>query len=209
MAKGSPAMIALLGALAVAGYQNRDKLGAMLGSAMGTGSDPNQDPTGGSQGQEGGLLGSLRDMASNLTGGQSDKALAGLGMGGAAAGGAAGGGDLMAGLSEMFGRFSGPEHEAKALSWVGTGPNASLAPDEVEQALDARHDHRASGKDRPQPQRSSVAAQPDPARRGRSGDAGREYPGLVRARLAVSLIRKQDNGGRKAPVSSIDVCQDQ
>lgn len=131
-------MIALLGALAVAGYQNRDKLGAMLGSAMGTGIDPNQNPTGDTQGQEGGLLGSLRDMASNLTGGQSEKALAGLGMGGAAAGlgGAAAGGDLMAGLSEMFERFSGPEHQAKAQSWVGTGPNAALAPDDVEQALD-------------------------------------------------------------------------
>jgi uncharacterized protein YidB (DUF937 family) len=141
MAKGSPAMIALLGALAVAGYQNRDKLGAMLGSAMGSGadSDPNQVPSGGSQGEEGGLLGSLRDMASNLTGGQSEKALAGLGMGGAAAGlgGAAGGGDMMAGLSEMFERFSGPEHQAKAQSWVGTGPNEALAPDEVEQVLDA------------------------------------------------------------------------
>ena len=132
-------MIALLGALAVAGYQNRDKLGAMLGSAMGAGSDPNQDLTETSQGQEGGLLGGLRDMANNLTGGQSEKALAGLGMGGAAAGlgGAAAGGDMMAGLSEMFERFSGPEHQAKAQSWVGTGPNAALAPDEVEQVLDA------------------------------------------------------------------------
>lgn len=140
MAKGSPAMIALLGALAVAGYQNRDKLGAMLGSAMGegAGSDPDKDQGGGSQGQEGGLLGSLRDMANNLTGGQSEKTLAGLGMGGAAAGlGGAAGGDLMAGLSEMFGRFSGPEHEAKAQSWIGTGANEALAPDEVERVLDA------------------------------------------------------------------------
>ena len=141
MAKGSPAMIALLGALAVAGYQNRDKLGAMLSSATGAGagSDPNQGPADSSQGQEGGLLGSLRDMANTLTGGQSEKALAGLGVGGAAAGlgGAAAGGDMMAGLSEMFGRFSGPEHEVKAQSWVGTGPNEPLAPNEVEQALHA------------------------------------------------------------------------
>ena len=125
-------MIALLGALAVAGYQNRDKLGAMLSSATGTSTDPNQSPAAGSEGQPGGLLDSLRDMASNLTGGQSEKALAGLGMGGAAASG-----DVMAGLSEMFERFSGPEHQAKAQSWVGTGPNEALAPDEVEQALDA------------------------------------------------------------------------
>jgi uncharacterized protein YidB (DUF937 family) len=115
----------------------------MLGSATGAGADPNPGATDGAQGQEGGLLGSLRDMASNLTGGQSEKALAGLGMGGAAAGlggavagSAAGGGDLMTGLSEMFERFSGTEHQTKAQSWVGTGPNDPLAPDEVEQALD-------------------------------------------------------------------------
>jgi uncharacterized protein YidB (DUF937 family) len=139
MAKGSSAMIAVLGALALAGYQNRDKLGAMLGSAMGTGagSDPVHGPNGGSEAQEGGLLGSLREMASNLTGGQSEKALAGLGLGGAAAGGAAAGGDMMAGLSDMLAQFSGPDLKAKAESWVGTGPNHPLAPEEVEQALNA------------------------------------------------------------------------
>ena len=31
MAKGMPSMVALLGLLAVAGYQNRDKLGGLLG----------------------------------------------------------------------------------------------------------------------------------------------------------------------------------
>lgn len=35
MARGTPSLMALLGVLAVAGYQNRDKLGEMLGRATG------------------------------------------------------------------------------------------------------------------------------------------------------------------------------
>lgn len=135
MAKGSPTMIALLGMLAVAGYQNRDKLGEMLGSALGAGAgagaDPNSGTAAGAQGQAGGLLDSLREMANDLTGGQSEKALAGLGLGGATAGK-----DLQAGLSEIFGRFSGPDQQAKAQSWVGTGPNETLAAHDLEKVLD-------------------------------------------------------------------------
>jgi uncharacterized protein YidB (DUF937 family) len=123
MAKGSPSVIALLGLLAVAGYQNRDKLGAMLNS--GGGSDPNRNPTGG-----GGLLGNLRDMADNLTGGHSDNGLTGAGAGGLAAGG------LMGGLSELMDRFSNAGQQTKAQSWISSGRNESIGPDELEQTLD-------------------------------------------------------------------------
>lgn len=113
MAKGSPSMIALLGLLAVAGYQNRDKLGAMLNTRAGD--DPNRNPFGaaGQAGSQGGILDNLRQMA-----------------------GGAGSGGLMGGLSELFERFSSPQTQAKAQSWVSTGQNESIAPDELEQALD-------------------------------------------------------------------------
>ena len=139
MAKGSPSMVALLGLLALAGYQNRDKIGAILnsGGAAGTG-DPLSGGAVGSGMQQGGLLDNLREMADNLTGGRSDGGLTGSGASDRLGniGGAFAGGGLMAGLSEIFARLSGPQHQAKAQSWVSTGPNESLAPDELEQALD-------------------------------------------------------------------------
>lgn len=105
MAKGSPSLIALLGLLAVAGYQNRDKLGEMLNDREPA--DPNRQASG-----QGGLMDGLRDM-----------------FGG-------GGGNPMGGLSELFERFASPVQRAKVDSWVQSGPNAALAPDELEQALD-------------------------------------------------------------------------
>lgn len=123
MAKGSPSMIALLGLLAVAGYQNRDKLGALMNARPALPDDPDRNlagmngpsnrPSNGQPDGPGGLIDSFRKMA----------------------GGASGGG-LMGGLSEIFDRLSVPQHQAKAQSWVSTGRNESLAPDELEQALD-------------------------------------------------------------------------
>lgn len=43
MAKGMPSIVALLGLLAVAGYQNRDKLGQILNTAGTRTDDPNQN----------------------------------------------------------------------------------------------------------------------------------------------------------------------
>lgn len=108
MAKGSPSLVALLGLLAVAGYQNRDKLGEILNTRGATGSNPLQ----GGLGSQGGLLDSFRNM-----------------LGG-------GGGNAMGGLSELFDRFSAPHQRAKVDSWVQRGPNAPLAPSELEEALD-------------------------------------------------------------------------
>ena len=112
MAKGSPSMIALLGLLAVAGYQNRDKLGAMLNAQQGRRGDPGHPSAAGNDasGGQGSLMDGFRQMA--------------------------GEGGLMGGLSEMFERFSAPAHQAKAQSWVSTGRNESIAPDELAQALD-------------------------------------------------------------------------
>lgn len=53
MARSSPSLVALLGLLAVAGYQNRDKLGELLN---GRSDDPTRDPGAGA----GGILDSFR-----------------------------------------------------------------------------------------------------------------------------------------------------
>jgi uncharacterized protein YidB (DUF937 family) len=66
MSRGMPSMVALLGLLAVAGYQNRDKLAEMLGSAQGRAGDaPGQKNL---PGGLGGLLGGST-VGSVLSGG--------------------------------------------------------------------------------------------------------------------------------------------
>ena len=79
MSRGLPSMTALLGMLALAGYQNRDKIGEFLN---GLNSQPAQ---GSQQSGLGGVLGSLGGV---------------LGGGGA-------GGLLSGGLSELLNRFNG------------------------------------------------------------------------------------------------------
>jgi uncharacterized protein YidB (DUF937 family) len=114
-------MVALLGMLAVAGYQNRDKLGSMLGGMGGQ--------SAGGLGQNG--LGQ---------GGQSSGGLGGM-LGGAlggAGGGMAGGGlgsVLSGGLGDLMDRFNGSGHGQKAQSWVGSGQNEPIAPTDLEQTL--------------------------------------------------------------------------
>ena len=107
MSRGFPSMTALLGLLAIAGYQNRDKLAEMLGGqASNNPGAPGQSPQ---QGGLGGLLGNL---------------------GGAGVGGLLGGG-----LSELVERFRQTGHGEVADSWVGHGPNKEVAPHQLEQAI--------------------------------------------------------------------------
>jgi uncharacterized protein YidB (DUF937 family) len=113
MSRGFPSMTALLGLLAIAGYQNRDKLSEMIG---GLGGGASGAPGGaGSLGSAGGLGG-----------------LGGLlgGLGGAGAGGL-----LSGGLGELVERFKQNGHGETAESWVGTGPNKEVAPQQLEQAI--------------------------------------------------------------------------
>src|SRR5215208_3188848 len=108
MSRGFPSMTALLGLLAVAGYQNRDKLAEMLGGAGQSAS------AGAAQGGLGGLLGQLK---SSLGGGASP------------------GGFLSGGLGELVDRFKQNGHGETADSWVGTGPNKPVTPSQLEQAI--------------------------------------------------------------------------
>jgi uncharacterized protein YidB (DUF937 family) len=106
-------MTALLGLLAVAGYQNRDKIAEMLRGAGGT--NPSAAPGVTAPGQ-GGLAGVLSQLGNSL-------------------GGAGAGGFLSGGLGELMDRFKQNGQGDVADSWVGTGPNKALAPPQLEQAI--------------------------------------------------------------------------
>ena len=111
MSRGMPSMIALLGLLAVAGYQNRDKISEMLGGLkQPPGSGPGQTDQ---QGSQGGVLGKLGGLL----------------------GGASAGSVLSGGLGDLVERFKQNGQGQAADSWVKTGPNQPLAPDQLEQAL--------------------------------------------------------------------------
>ena len=105
MSRGFPSMTALLGLLAIAGYQNRDKIAEML-----RGSGQNEPRTDG-QSDAGGLLEQL-------------------GLGGASAGGI-----LSGGLGELMERFGQSGQGETAESWVKTGPNRQCTAAELERAI--------------------------------------------------------------------------
>jgi uncharacterized protein YidB (DUF937 family) len=109
MSRGMPSMTALLGLLALAGYQNRDKLAELL---KGAGSNT-QPGAATQQGPLGGLLGSLS---------------------GAAAGGGVGG-LLGGGLGELLDRFKQNGQGDAAESWINKGPNKELPPPQLKQAI--------------------------------------------------------------------------
>ena len=111
MSRGMPSMVALLGLLAVAGYQNRGKIAEVLGGMK-------QEPGGGpgqnnQQGGQGGMLGNLGGLLS----------------------GANVGSVLSGGLRDLIERFKQNGHGEAADSWVRPGPNQPLGSDQLEQAI--------------------------------------------------------------------------
>lgn len=113
MSRGYPSMTALLGLLAVAGFQNRDKIAEMLGGLGQNTGNPGQPGQANAQGGLGGILGSLAGA-----------------LGGAGAGGFLGGG-----VSELVDRFKQAGQGETADSWVNHGPNREIAPPQLEQAI--------------------------------------------------------------------------
>jgi uncharacterized protein YidB (DUF937 family) len=109
----SPAAIALLGLLAVKGFQNRDKLADMVSGALGKGG-AGAAGQGEGAGGLGGLLG---------------------GLGGLLGGGTSTGSVLSGGLGNVLDRFEQAGHGQVAQSWVKDGPNQQPAPQQVEQAV--------------------------------------------------------------------------
>jgi uncharacterized protein YidB (DUF937 family) len=69
MNRGFPSMTALLGLLAVAGYQNRDKIAEMLGGiGKGTSPDGGQSGSAPADGRQGGIGGLVGQLSSGLGG---------------------------------------------------------------------------------------------------------------------------------------------
>jgi uncharacterized protein YidB (DUF937 family) len=107
MSRGMPSMTALLGLLAIAGYQNRDKLAELLRGAGGAapGSSATSQPLGGLLGNLGGMLG-----------------------------GAGAGGLLSGGIGELLERFNLNGQGETAQSWINSGPNKEISPQQLKQA---------------------------------------------------------------------------
>jgi uncharacterized protein YidB (DUF937 family) len=101
-------MTALLGLLAVAGYQNRDKIGEWLGK-------PGHRDSAARAGQ-GSFAGVIDQLRPNL-------------------GGVSSGSFLSGGLSELIGRFTQSGQGQTAHSWVGHGPNEPLTSSQLERAI--------------------------------------------------------------------------
>ena len=111
-------LTALLAVLAVAGYQNRDKIAEMLrGLQNGRGTNPNEPASRDH--------GGLSDLLGSLSGG-------GLG---SILGGSSPGSILSGGLGSLLDQFRKNGLGDRADSWVGTGPNQEVDNRELSQAL--------------------------------------------------------------------------
>jgi uncharacterized protein YidB (DUF937 family) len=109
-------MTALLAMLAVAGWQNRDRLRDLLAGisnqqATDPSSNANSETHASSSGNSGGLLGGLFN------------------------GGIGAGKTLSGGLGDLLGTFTGNGHAAVADSWVQQGPNQDVDEHQLANAL--------------------------------------------------------------------------
>ena len=103
--RGMPSLVALLGLLAVAGYQSREKLSEFLKKRGGAPGQPDQ--------QGGGLLEGLGGLL----------------------GGAGAGNILSGGLGDLVERFRQNGQGEAADSWVRKGPNQPITSGELERAI--------------------------------------------------------------------------
>lgn len=124
-------MKALLGVLAVAGYQNRDKLGELLRGVQNQQSGASGGQLAGGQPSGGQSSGGLGDMLGGLTG----RSSGGMGGLGGLLGGMASGGVLSGGLGDLLKTFQQNGHGETAESWVQTGPNKEIDHQQLSQAL--------------------------------------------------------------------------
>ena len=108
--RGFPSMTALLGLLAIAGYQNRDKIAEILKGLNQGGGAAGNNPA---QGQAGGQLGGLGGLLGGLSAGTL----------------------LNGGLKELLEQFTQAGQRDTAESWIGTGPNKDVAPNDLKKAL--------------------------------------------------------------------------
>src|SRR5690349_9266478 len=111
MSRGMPSMVALLGLLAVAGFQNRGKLAEVLGGLK---QQPASVP--GQTNQQGGLGGMLGNLGGLFGGGGVGSVLSG-------------------GLRDLVEHFKQNGQGQAAESWVKPGPNQTLSSEQLEQAI--------------------------------------------------------------------------
>ena len=111
MKRGGPSLTALLGLLAVAGYQNRDKIGDLVRRVQ-----ANTSPDGGKPAVSGG--GMMSDLTSMF-------------------GGSAAGSTLASGMKELVDAFTGTKQADKAQSWVTSGQNQPVSEADLNDVLDA------------------------------------------------------------------------
>ena len=114
MSDGYPSLTALLGLVAIAGYQNRDKIAEWFGSGK-----PDSAPAGQTSDPQSQAPGGLGGLLQYLGGG----------------GGANAGSFLNSGLGEMLERFQANGQGAAAQSWVNQGPNQQIGAQQLEQAI--------------------------------------------------------------------------
>lgn len=113
-------MTALLGLLAVAGFQNKDKIAEMLGGLGGGAAGRPTGPGGlGSQGAQAGQAGGFGNLG---------------GLFGGLAGGSAGG-LLSGGLGQLIDQFKQAGQGETVDSWVSPGPNKPVEPQQLQTAI--------------------------------------------------------------------------
>jgi uncharacterized protein YidB (DUF937 family) len=111
---------ALLGVIAVAGYQNRDRIGELLRGLQNPQRDGAQPPRDNPSGQQASGLGGI---------------FGGPGGFGDLLGGLSTGSILSGGLADLLKTFQQNGHAEKAESWVKAGPNTEIEVDQLSEAL--------------------------------------------------------------------------
>jgi uncharacterized protein YidB (DUF937 family) len=109
MSRGYPSMTALLALLAMAGYQNRDKIAEWIKAAQSKINTPSGSGSAGAGDPPGKLGGVLA--------------------------GTSAGDMLSSGLRDLVNSFKQAGHGEVADSWVKPGPNKPVAPSQLEQAV--------------------------------------------------------------------------
>lgn len=109
---GMPSLLALLGLVAVAGYQNRDKIGQVLNSAGGVNAPGGANPLGGASGTLGDAGKIVGQTASTI------------------------GSSLTGGLNDLLATFRDAGQKEQADSWITPGvPTQGLSRSQVESAI--------------------------------------------------------------------------
>jgi uncharacterized protein YidB (DUF937 family) len=126
----SPMMMALLGLLAYKAVK-----GGGLGNILGGGASPAPSPSPNPRTAQAGSSGGLGDLLGGLLGNTQARPGGLGGMLGGLLGGAAAGGILNGGLRNLVGDMEQNGQGEAARSWVSNGPNQSLPPGDLAQAI--------------------------------------------------------------------------